>query len=148
MNDIEQTDKEMIVEAVESVHRYRDHAMWDKITDYFVEKPYIDDIELTKEKPGIKHIKNLVGNWRNELRSYFYATRHRIESMRVRVLGSKEAKVASDVHGQYFINDRGVRYVLNVDGTYEYSLVKKSGRWKIGELKFVLKRQNLKQIGL
>jgi hypothetical protein len=148
MNDVELTDKQQILEAVESVHRYRDHAMWDKITDYFVERPYINDIELTKEKPGIKHIKDLIGNWRNELRNYFYATRHKVQSMRIRVIGSKEANVASEVKGQYFINDRGVRYVLNVDGTYEYSLVKKSGRWKIGGLKFVMRNQELKEIGL
>lgn len=148
MNDVELTDKQQILETVESVHRYRDHAMWDKISDYFVERPYIDDIELTKEKPGIKHIKDLIGNWRNELRNYFYATRHKVQTMRIRLVGTKEASVASEVKGQYFINDRGVRYVLNVDGTYEYNLVKKSGRWKIGGLKFVLRNQELKEIGL
>lgn len=141
-------DKQEIKDALESVHRYRDHAMWDKISDYFVEKPYIDDIELTREAPGIRHIKELVSNWRHELRSYFYATRHRIQSMRVKMLGSKEASASSVVKGQYFINDRGIRYVLNVDGTYEYSLVKKAGKWKIGSFKFILKNQNLKEIGL
>lgn len=148
MNDVELTDAQQIEEAVESVHRYRDHAMWDKLTDYFVENPYIDDIELTRELPGIRHIKDLIGNWKNELRNYFYATRHKVKSMQVSILGSREARVDSAVKGQYFINDRGVRYVLDVDGTYEYSLVKKSGKWKIGSLRFILKKQNLKQIGL
>jgi hypothetical protein len=147
MNDVELTDKQLIEETVESVHRYRDHAMWDKISDYFVERPYIDDIELTKEKPGIKHIREFIGSWKNELRNYFYATRHRVQSMSVMFLGNKQATVESEVKGQYFINDKGVRYVLNVDGTYEYNLVKKSGRWKIGELKFNLKKQELKEIG-
>ncbi len=141
-------DRQDIKDALESVHRYRDHAMWDKISDYFVDKPYVDDIELTQEAPGIKSIKELISNWRHELRSYFYATRHRIQSMRVKMLGAKEASASSVVKGQYFINDRGVRYVLNVDGTYEYSLVKKAGKWKIGTLKFILKRQELKEIGL
>jgi hypothetical protein len=147
MNDVELSDKQQIEDAVESVHRYRDHAMWDKLSDYFVERPYINDIELTKEKPGIKHIKELIGSWRNELRNYFYATRHRVQSMSVSILGNKQATVESEVKGQYFINDKGVRYVLNVDGTYEYNLVKKSGRWKIGELKFNLLKQELKEIG-
>lgn len=147
MNDMELTDKEMIINAVESVHRYRDHAMWDKLTDYFVETPYIDDAELTKEKPGLRHIREIISNWKNELRNYFYATRHRIDYLRVYVKGSKEASATSEVKGQYFINDRGTRYVLNIDGTYEYSLVKKSGKWKIGNLKFNLKKQELKPLG-
>lgn len=146
--DITQTAHDEIKETLESVHRYRDHAMWDKISDYFIEKPYVDDLELTKEAPGIRHIKVLVANWKHELRSYFYATRHRISSMKVKVIGSKNASASSEVSGQYFINDSGVRYVLNVDGTYEYSLVKKAGKWKIGELTFKLKNQSLKQIGM
>jgi hypothetical protein len=148
MNDLPQNDKDEIKEALESVHRYRDHAMWDKISDYFVDKPYVDDLELTKEAPGIRSIKDLVSNWKYELRSYFYATRHKIQSVSVSLLGNKQASASSEVKGQYFINDRGVRYVLSVDGTYEYSLVKKAGRWKIGELTFKLKNQSLKQLGL
>jgi hypothetical protein len=147
MNEV-QNDTELIKDTVESVHRYRDHAMWEKISDYFVEKPYIDDAELTREQPGIRHIKDLISNWRRELRSYFYATRHRVQSMSVKLKNSKEATVESPIMGQYFLSDRGQRYVLNVEGTYKYELVKRSGRWKIGELKFVLRKQELKELGL
>ena len=141
-------DKEQIKETLENVHRYRDHAMWEKIGDYFVEKPYIDDTELTKEQPGKRHIRELISGWKRELRSYFYATRHRIQSMTIRIKGSKEAEADSPIMGQYFLNDRGQRYVLTIDGTYHYRLVKKSGKWKIGEVEFKLKNQSLKQIGL
>ena len=68
--------------------------------------------------------------------------------MTVKILGTKQASASSEVSGQYFINDRGVRYVLNIDGTYEYNLVKKAGKWKIGEFSFKLKKQSLKQIGV
>lgn len=148
VNEEQINDRKEIKEALESVHRYRDHAMWEKISDYFVDKPYVDDTELTREAPGVRSIKELVANWRHELRSYFYATRHKIQSMKVKMLGSKHASASSDVKGQYFINDRGLRYVLNVDGTYVYDMVKKSGRWKIGELSFRLKNQTLHQIGI
>ena len=148
MNEQIQDDKTLIKEAVASVHRYRDHAMWDRINDYFVEKPFIDDVQLTSDAPGIRNIKDLVSGWRHELRTYFYATRHRIKSVTVRLLNSKEAKVVSPMMGQYFVNDHGQRYVLNVEGTYHYDLVKKSGRWKIGSLKYILSHQELKPIGL
>lgn len=146
MNDTV-TDKEQIIEAVESVHRYRDHAMWDKIEGYFVDKPYIDDQQLTKELPGIKKTSEIINNWRRELRNYFYATRHFIKALRVNTTTPKEAEVTSSVLGQYFITDKGTRYVLNVDGTYHYKLVKRSGRWKIGKITFSLKKQELKPIG-
>lgn len=146
MNDT-MTDKEQIREAVESVHRYRDHAMWDKIGDYFVEKPFVNDAELTKEAPGVRHVRELVSGWRRELRNYFYATRHRIKSLNVKLQNNKEATVVSPVMGQYFLNDHGQRYVLTVDGTYRYQLVKRSGKWKIDELTFKLKNQSLKTIG-
>ena len=148
MNESTLSDKQMIVEAVESVHRYRDHAMWEKITDYFVEKPFIDDTELTKEAAGERNVRSLISNWRNELRNYFYATRHRIQSIAVKQKNAKEAEVVSPVMGQYFVNDRGHRYVLNVEGTYSYGMVKKSGRWQIGKLSFTLSKQELKPIGL
>jgi hypothetical protein len=147
MNDA-LTDEDQIKETVENVHRYRDHAMWDKITDYFIDKPYIDDTELTSEAAGQKSIKELIANWRNELRSYFYATRHRVQSMSVSLDGKKHARATSPIKTQFFLSDKGLRYVLDVEGTYHYDLVKKSGRWKIGELTFRLKNQTLKQIGL
>jgi hypothetical protein len=147
MNDTP-TDKELIKETVENVHRYRDHAMWDKINDYFVEKPYIDDAALTKEAAGVRSVKEIISNWRRELRSYFYATRHRVTSITVRLKNPKEAHASSPVMGQYFLNDRGQRYVLTVAGTYSYELYKRSGKWKIGSVRFKLKDQSLKQIGL
>ncbi len=142
------SDKDQIKEAVESVHRYRDHAMWDKITDYFVDKPFVDDAELTKEQPGFKSIKEIISNWKHELKSYFYATRHKIQSLKISVKGSRQAEVESPILGQYFLSDRGNRYVLTVNGTYRYELVKKSGHWKIGKVEFKLNDQNLKQIGI
>lgn len=142
------TDTEQIIDTLESIHRYRDHAMWDKLTDYFVDKPFIDDAELTKEQPGIRSIKELISNWKLELRTYFYATRHRVKSMSVKLINNKEATATSPVMGQYFLNDKGQRYVLTINGTYSYELVKKSGRWKIGQLTFKLGNQSLKPIGL
>jgi SnoaL-like domain len=142
------TDKDDIKDVVEKVHRYRDHAMWDKIEDYFVVSPYVDDSEMTSDAAGFKKATELVSNWRAELRNYFYATRHKIDSMRISQQNSKEATAQSSVMGQYFINDRGTRYVLNVDGVYQYDLVKRAGKWKIGGLKFKLKDQILKPIGL
>ncbi len=144
MNSI---DTAQIKETIESVHRYRDHAMWDKIEDHFISAPFVDDNALTSDQPGIRKVADIISGWRNELRSYFYATRHRIQSTKVSVKNAKEATAVSPIMGQYFITDRGERYVLTVDGTYYYNLVKRAGKWKIGELKFIMKNQSLKPIG-
>ncbi len=144
MNSI---DTAQIKDTIESLHRYRDHAMWDKIEDHFTSAPFIDDAALTNDSPGIKKVSDIISGWKSELRSYFYATRHRIRSTKVSLKNSREATAVAPVMGQYFITDRGERYVLTVDGTYHYNLVKRAGKWKIGELKFTLKNQTFKPIG-
>jgi len=140
------TDKEQIKDTVESVHRYRDHAMWERVEDFFVANPYVDDSEITKELPGIRSVKDLVASWRRELKSYFYATRHKIQSMRIFLNGSKEAQVSTPVLGQYFLTDRGERFVLTINGIYRYDLVKKGDKWKIKRTEFKLKDQSLKSL--
>lgn len=144
MNSLDTTQ---IKDTIESLHRYRDHAMWDKLEDHFISAPFVDDNALTSDQPGIRKTGDIISGWRNELRSYFYATRHRIQSTKVSLKSAKEATAIAPVMGQYFITDRGERYVLTVDGTYYYNFVKRAGKWKIGELKFTLKNQSLKPIG-
>lgn len=140
-------DTAQIKEAITELNQYRDLGLWDRLEKYFIETPYVDDSALTKEVPGIKHVKHVVNNWRRELKSYFYATRHNIRGLNVNLLNKKEAQASTDTTGQYFITDRGNRYVLTVMGTYNYKLVKKAGQWKIGQIQFEMKDQFLRPVG-
>jgi hypothetical protein len=141
------TETALIKDTIESVHRYRDHAMWEKIEDQFTQAPFVDDKALTSDQPGVKKAVDIISGWKGELRNYFYATRHRIRSTRVSLKNAKEASAVSPILGQYFITDRGERYVLSIEGTYNYDLVKRAGKWKIGSLSFKLKNQSLRPIG-
>jgi hypothetical protein len=67
--------------------------------------------------------------------------------LRIKQTNKKEANVVTETDGQYFITDKGDRYVLTVKGTYNYKLVKRAGIWKIGQIRFSLKEQNLRPIG-
>ncbi len=141
-------DTAQIKETITELNQYRDLGFWAKVEDFFTEMPYVDDQALTKELPGIKHVKHVINNWRRELKSYFYATRHNIRELSVSLSGKKEATAKSETTGQYFITDRGNRYVLTVIGTYTYKLVKKAGRWKIGQIHFEMKEQFLRPVGM
>jgi hypothetical protein len=141
------TDKELIKETITSVNQFRDFGMWERLEGYFIDVPYVDDEDLTKEMPGLKSVKHLINTWRKELKTYFYATRHSVKSLRIKQTNKKEANVVTETDGQYFITDKGDRYVLTVRGTYSYKLVKRAGIWKIGQIRFSLKEQNLRPIG-
>lgn len=140
-------DTAQIKETITELNQYRDLGLWHRLEEYFTETPYVDDQALTKEVPGIKHVKHVINSWRRELKSYFYATRHNIKALSVNLISKKEASATTDTTGQYFITDRGNRYVLTVMGTYTYKLVKKAGKWKIGQIKFEMKEQFLRPVG-
>lgn len=141
-------DTAQIKETITELNQYRDLGLWHRLEEYFTETPYVDDQALTKEVPGIKHVKHVINSWRRELKSYFYATRHSIKALSVNLINKKEASATTDTTGQYFITDRGNRYVLTVIGTYTYKLVKKAGKWKVGQIKFEMKEQFLRPVGV
>lgn len=143
-----ESDKELIKSAINEVNQYRDLGMWGKLEEYFVDTPYVDDSAITKERPGLRHIKQLINSWRRELTTYFYATRHIVDRLKVKLTNRHEAIATTETTGKYFIAEGGRRYVLTVVCTYTYKLIKKAGAWKIGQVKVELKNQSLKPVGL
>lgn len=140
-------DKALITEAITDLNRLRDFGMWEKMEGLFIDRPFVDDEALTKEQASHRTVKQLISSWRRELKNYFYATRHTVKKMTVGIMSRKEAEVTAETAGQYFISDKGERYVLTVLGTYTYKMVKKSGIWKIGEISFKLTEQFIRPVG-
>lgn len=140
------TDKEQIKEVVERVGELRDHQQWERLADYFVEKPLVDTQSLSGEPPEQIHKTSLISSWRRELTAYYYATKRLITRLAIQIKG-RRAVATSVVQDSHFIADRGERYVWTVFGTNEYELVKTGGVWKISSLKFKLKNQQLRPVG-
>src|SRR4051812_48999175 len=141
-------DKEQIREIVNSVAMLQDMKQWERLENYFVKKPFIDIKSLSGETPAVISKKRLIDSWRKEIGSYFYATRHFIRKLGVRMLSSRRARVTTDVENMHYVADRGDRYVWTVKGSVEYILVKTAnGTWKISQMIFKLQDQAVRPLG-
>lgn len=142
------TDKEQIKEIVTSVSMLQDMKQWERLEEYFVMKPFVDHKSINGEMPAVIPKKRLIDSWRKEIGSYFYATRHFIRRLAVRMVNSKRAKVSTSVEHLHYVADRGERYVWTVRGTIDYMLVKtSSGTWKISQMIFRLQDQAVRPLG-
>lgn len=143
------SDKDQIKEIVNSVAQLQDMKQWERLEHYFVKKPYVDNKALNGETPAVISKRRLIDGWRKEIGSYFYATRHFIRRLAVRMLNSRRAKVTTSVEHVHYVADRGDRYVWTVRGTIDYILIKTSnGSWKISQMIFKLQDQAVRPLGL
>jgi hypothetical protein len=141
-------DKDQIKEIVNSVAMLQDMKQWERLENYFVKNPFVDNKSITGETPALISKKRLIDSWRKEIGSYFYATRHFIRKQAVRMLSSRRAKVTTAVVNVHYVADRGDRYVWTVKGTVEYILVKTAnGSWKISQMIFKLQDQAVRPLG-
>jgi len=150
MQDSHETlsDKELIKEIVTNVAQLQDLKQWERLENYFVKKPYVDNKSFSGETPAVIPKKRLIDGWRREIGSYFYATRHFIKRLAVRMVSSRRAKVSTSVEHLHYVADRGDRYVWTVRGTIDYILVKTStGSWKISQMIFKMTDQAVRPIG-
>ena len=142
------TDKEQIKEIVTSVSELQDMKQWERLENFFVKQPFVDNKALSGEMPAVISKKRLIDGWRREIGSYFYATRHFIKKLAVRMLNSRRAKVTTSVEHVHYVADRGDRYVWTVRGSIDYILIKTTtGSWKISQMIFKLQDQAVRPLG-
>ena len=141
------SDKDMIKQVVTEVAQLQDMKQWERLENYFVKKPFVDNKAINGEMPAVISKKRLIESWRKEIGSYFYATRHFIRRLAVRMLNSRRAKVTTDVEHVHYVADRGERYAWTVRGTIDYILIKTTnGTWKISQMIFRLQDQAVRPI--
>lgn len=141
-------DKDQIKDIVTHVAMLQDMKQWERLEDYFVTKPFVDNKALSGEMPAVIPKHRLIDGWRREIGSYFYATRHFIKRLAVRMVNSKRARVSTSVENIHYVADRGERYAWTVRGTVEYILVKTAnGTWKISQMIFKLQDQAVRPVG-
>src|ERR1051325_2916634 len=146
-DEIKINDKEQIREVVNSVAMLQDMKQWERLENYFVKKPFVDNKSLSGETPAVIPKKRLIDGWRKEIGSYFYATRHFIKQLGIRMVSSRRAKVTTNVEHVHYVADRGDRYVWTVRGTIDYILVKTStGSWKISQMIFKMQDQAVRPL--
>jgi hypothetical protein len=142
------SDKEQIRDIVNNVSMLQDLKQWERLENYFVKKPFVDNKAISGEMPAMIPKKRLIDSWRKEIGSYFYATRHFIRKLGVRMVNSRRAKVTTNVEHVHYVADRGDRYAWTVRGTIDYMLVKTTnGTWKISQIVFRLQDQAVRPLG-
>ena len=143
------SDKDQIKDIVTSVARLQDMKQWEQLEGYFVRKPFVDDKAISGETPAIMPKKHLIDSWRREIGNYFYATRHFIRRLGIRMLSSRRARVSTTVEHVHYVADHGDRYAWTVRGTIDYILVKTAeDTWKISQMIFRLQDQAVRPIGV
>lgn len=141
------SDKDQIKEIVNIVSQLQDLKQWERLESYFVRKPFVDNKELSGETPAVIPKKRLIDSWRREIGNYFYATRHFIRRLGIRMISSRRAKVKTTVEHIHYVADRGDRYAWTVRGTIDYILVKTTnGTWKISQMIFKVQDQAVRPI--
>src|SRR3984885_7595994 len=142
------TDKEEIKDVITSVARLQDMKQWEQLEHFFVKNPFVDNKAFSGEMPAMIPKKRLIDGWRREIGSYFYATRHFIRRLAVRMINSRRAKVSTSIEHVHYVADRGERYAWTVRGTIDYILIKSTnGTWKISQMIFHLQDQAVRPIG-
>jgi len=145
---MDKSDKEQITDVINNVSMLQDMKQWERLENFFVKKPFVDNKALSGEMPAVMPKKRLIDGWRREIGSYFYATRHFIRRLGVRMVSSRRAKVTTNVEHVHYVADRGDRYVWTVRGTIDYIVVKTStGSWKISQMIFKLQDQAVRPLG-
>ncbi len=143
------SDKEQIKELITNLSLMQDMKQWERLENFFVKKPFVDNKSITGEMPAVIPKKRLIDSWRREIGSYFYATRHFVKRLAVRMISSRRAKVTTAVEHQHYVADHGDRYVWTVSGTIDYILVKTStGSWKISQMIFKLQDQAVRPMAV
>jgi len=141
-------DKEQIRDVIAHVAQLRDMKQWERLEHYFSKKLFVDTKELSGEMPVVMPRRRLINNWRREIGAYFYATRHFVRKLAVRMLNSRRAKVTTSVEHIHYVADQGERYAWTVRGTIDYILIKTvNGHWKISQMIFRMQDQVLRPIG-
>ena len=141
------TDKEQIKDIITSLSLLQDMKQWERLERFFVKCPFIDNKALNGEMPAVIPKHRLIEDWRKEIGSYFYATRHFVRRLAVRMLNSRRARVTTAVEHVHYVADRGDRYAWTVRGSIEYILIKTTGgSWKISQMIFRLKDQAVRPI--
>jgi len=137
-----------ITELIHQVLLYQDQGQWDKLEQYFVEKPFIDDEALTDQLPGQRPSSMAIYNWRRIVRDLYYSAKQKvIGGMKIERTGKKEVEAESEVEARYYTAKGNTRYVMKMSGVYKYTFKKVAGRWKIADMRLTVLKKTFEPIG-
>ena len=124
-------DEAAIDTIVESVANLADRGNFESLEQLYAEEVEVDYTSAFGGEVELKSPTGLMTQWASSLPG-FDRTRHEISNIETQVKGNQATAIA-DVTANHYLNEM----FWQIEGSYEYGLVKEDGQWKIDKMTFI-----------
>jgi hypothetical protein len=133
-------DTQHIIETVQNIFIGVDMHNWGLCLDAFDERVYLDYTSFAGGEASEMQALHIVDAWKSFL-PLFKCTHHQLGNFTVEHRGQKADVFFYGTATHYFPNESG-QHIWTVVGTYDASLHKVGGKWKVNALTLNFKYQD------
>ena len=124
-------DEAAIDTIVESVANLADRGNFESLEKLYAEEVEVDYTSAFGGEVELKSPTGLMTQWASSLPG-FDRTRHEISNIETKVKGN-QATATADVTANHYLNEM----FWQIEGSYQYGLIKEDGQWKIDKMTFI-----------
>lgn len=129
--DVPTPDEAAINTIVESVANLADKGNFESLEKLYADEVQVDYTSAFGGEVELKSPQGLMTQWASSLPG-FDRTRHEISNIETEVKGNT-ATATADVVANHYLNEM----FWQIEGSYEYGLVKEDGQWAIAKMTFL-----------
>ena len=129
-------DEAAIDTIVESVANLADRGNFESLEQLYAEEIEVDYTSAFGGEVELKSPQGLMSLWASSLPG-FDRTRHEISNIKTQVKGNR-ATATAEVVASHYLNEM----FWQIEGSYEYGLVKEDGQWEIDKMTFIAESEN------
>ena len=134
-SNISTPDEVAIHTIVESVANLADTENFESLEQLYAQEVEVDYTLAFGGEVELKSPQGLMTQWANTLPGFDH-TRHEISNIETEVKGNT-ATATADVTANHYLNEK----FWQIEGSYEYGLVKEDGQWAIDKMTFLAKSE-------
>lgn len=133
-------EQQHITRAVTNIFNGSDERNWTKVENSFAKEVTLDYTSMTGGTPSKMSPQQITAAWKTLLPG-FQSTHHQIGNFTINTNGD-EATVRNHGLALHYLPNTSGNNVWVVVGTYDFSLKKNNGQWKVTRMKFNLQKQD------
>ena len=130
-SNISTPDEVAIETIIESVANLADRDNFESLEKLYAEEVEVDYTSAFGGEVELKSPTGLMTQWASSLPG-FDRTRHEISNIETKVKGN-QATATADVTANHYLNEM----FWQIEGSYQYGLIKEDGQWKIDKMTFI-----------
>lgn len=130
--------KQEIINIIDNVGTLADAKDWEKLKTLFDKKVLLDYSSMTKQPAETISNDEIMKRWSGFLPGFDY-TSHKNINQSVNIINNNQAKANSDVKATHYIKGAKDGEFWVVNGSYDYTLNKIDGQWKVAYMKLNFK---------